>query len=272
VSATAAWVARRIREARAERGLSQADLAKRTGRTQAAVSLWEGGKRVPGLDDLMDLAQALGKDLGYFFPPEEIRQPIAMLLRGTAERIAGQELRGVVDVLLEEAEKSGLPEPTIAISAITPARAASELLTKAQVAVPPIPVDVLAGACGARVIPLEMSDGLSGLVFDLDDGAVIAVNLRHGANRQRFSLAHELGHYLLDHHDRFHIDVDDGAAPGYDWQVERQANEFAAELLMPPDMVSELHATDPDVSSLARRFEVSELAMGYRLVNLGLRD
>jgi transcriptional regulator with XRE-family HTH domain len=272
VSATAAWVARRIREARGESGLSQGELAKRTGRTQAAVSLWEGGKRSPGLDDLLDLARALGKDLGYFFPPDEIRQPIAMLLRGTAERIAGQELRAVVDELLDQAGEIGIPERAIELNAITPVRAASELLAKAGAVLPPIRVDPLARACGALVISLEMSDGLSGLVFDLDDGAVIAVNLRHGTNRRRFSTAHELGHYLLDHHDRFHIDVDDGDAPGYDWQVERHANEFAAELLMPHDMVTKFHAQDPDVSSLARQFEVSELAMGYRLMNLGLRS
>lgn len=116
-----------------------------------------------------------------------------------------------------------------------------------------------------------MSDGLSGLVFEFDDGAVIAVNARHHANRMRFSVGHELGHYLLGHHDRFHIDVGDSDDPGFDWQVERLANQFAAEVLMPRRLVMEHFQLIQDAYLLAGRFQVSELAMGYRLVNLGLK-
>jgi len=271
VSDTAAWVARRIREARTDRGYSQGDLAQRTGRTQAAVSLWESGKRTPGLDDLMDLARALDVEIGFFFPPDEVRQPIAMLLRGTAERIAGTELRKVVDQLLERAEVDGLPAATITVKSTTPSRAADELLEQADIDGLPIPIQQLARDCGALVVELPMSDGLSGLVFEYEDGAVIAVNADHPANRRRFSIAHELGHYLLDHHDRFHIDVDDSDVPGYDWQVERMANEFAAEILMPRNQVIPEFAANPDTHTLAARFKVSEMAMGYRLVNLGLR-
>lgn len=271
MSETAAWIARRIREARTEQGLSQGDLARRTGRTQPAVSLWESGKRIPGLDDLMDLSRELHKELGYFFPPDEVRQPIAMLLRGTVDRIAGRELHEVVDRLLREAEDQGLPAADVEIRATTPSRAADELLQSAGINDAPVPVERLARDCGALVVKLEMSDGLSGLVFEYDGGAVIAINSLHHENRQRFSLAHELGHYLLDHHDRFHIDVDDVDMPGYDWHVERTANEFAAELLMPPAIVHDEHANNPDTLALANRFKVSELAMGYRLVNLGLR-
>lgn len=271
MSETAAWVARRVREARDEQGWTQADLAQRLGRTQTAVSLWEGGKRVPGLDDLLDLSRALGKELGYFFPPDDVRQPIAMLLRGTADRIAGKELRTVLDDLLDETEKRGLPPRSIEVGSSSPVRAADELLEKADVDEPPIPAEHLARQCGVLVVEQKMSDELSGLVFEVDGGAVIAVNSEHSPNRKRFSIAHELGHHLLSHHDRFHIDVTEGDPPGYDWQTERAANEFAAELLMPHGMVASEFAQTPETHRLAKRFKVSELAMGYRLVNLGLR-
>ena len=228
MSETAAWVARRINEARRKQGWSQADLAKRLGRTQTALSLWEGGKRTPGLDDLMDLSRAFDCELGYFFPPDDVRQPIGMLLRGTAERIASRELETLLSGLLTAAEDRGLPPRRIEVGAASPARAADELLEKAGIEKPPVPVGDLAAACGILVIERSMSDDLSGLVFDLADGAVIAVNADHRANRKRFSVAHELGHYLLSHHDRFHIDITEGDPPGYDWQVERAANEFAA--------------------------------------------
>ena len=170
MSETAAWVARRIKEARVDSGLSQADLAKRLGRTQTALSLWEGGKRIPGLDDLVDLSRALDRELGYFFPPDEVRQPIGMLLRGTAARIASRELETLLDALLAEAEKRGLPPQRIEVGATSTARAADELLEKAGIEVPPVPVGDLAAACGILVIKRAMSDDLSGLVFDMHDG------------------------------------------------------------------------------------------------------
>jgi transcriptional regulator with XRE-family HTH domain len=271
VSETAAWVARRIREARDEQGWTQAELARRTERTQAALSLWEGGKRIPGLDDLIDLASALQKELGYFFPPEDVRQPIGMLLRGTAERIASRDLEKILEDLLAEAEQIGMPAAEIEIGATTPTRAADELLEKAGIEEPAVPVDQLARSCGTLVVVRSMPDDLSGLVFEMDHGAVIGVNSEQSDNRQRFSIAHELGHHLLSHHDRFHIDVTEGDPPGYDWQTERAANEFAADLLMPRDMVSARFQKTPDTHHLARDFKVSDLALGYRLVNLGLR-
>jgi transcriptional regulator with XRE-family HTH domain len=59
-------VARRLREARAGLGLNQADLAARLGFTQAAISLWEGEHRRPGIVELDELASALEKPLAYF--------------------------------------------------------------------------------------------------------------------------------------------------------------------------------------------------------------
>jgi transcriptional regulator with XRE-family HTH domain len=271
VSETAAWVARRIREARKEQGWTQAELARRMERTQAALSLWEGGKRTPGLDDLIDLSGALEKELSYFFPPQDVRQPIAMLLRGTAERIASRDLEQVLADLLSESERIGIPSAEVDVGASMPAHAADELLQKAGIEEPPVPVEALARACGVLVIASAMPDELSGLVFGVEPGAVIGVNEGHSENRRRFSIAHELGHHLLSHHDRFHIDVSEGDPPGYDWQTERAANEFAADLLIPREMVIDRFKDAPDTQRLARDFKVSELAMGYRLLNLGLR-
>jgi transcriptional regulator with XRE-family HTH domain len=61
-----AHIAQRLREARAGLKLEQAQLASRVGVTQAAVSLWEGGQRRPGIGDLDQLATALDKPLSYF--------------------------------------------------------------------------------------------------------------------------------------------------------------------------------------------------------------
>jgi hypothetical protein len=93
--------------------------------------------------------------------------------------------------------------------------------------------------------------------------------------RRRFSIAHEVGHYLL------HVgDISDGVfcraadlrpdPESPERLREREANRFAAELLMPEQLVArEVGRHGPDPVALAPLFAVSDLAMGFRLVNLG---
>ena len=66
------------------------------------------------------------------------------------------------------------------------------------------------------------------------------------------------------------MQTSDGEPPGYNWTHEREANEFAAELLM-PEAHLERDAEHNSVSRLARRYQLSEEAMGFRLRRLGVR-
>lgn len=106
--------------------------------------------------------------------------------------------------------------------------------------------------------------------------------LQH-CHRRRFALAHELGHYLL-HYGESRVFVDsptvfsrDGiAAQGVDRQ-EREANAFAAELLMPEQVLVGMIRQQPldafderAVQSLAVKFGVSAHALTIRLTVLGL--
>ena len=120
-----------------------------------------------------------------------------------------------------------------------------------------------------------LKSALSGLLIEFESGPVIGVNRIQPESRQRFTIGHELGHYLLRHHDYFHIDLGVPAAdrdpPGYDWRRERQANEFAANVLMPAAWVRERFLAGRSVPQLLSDFDVSPIAMGYRLTNLGLR-
>jgi Zn-dependent peptidase ImmA (M78 family)/DNA-binding XRE family transcriptional regulator len=268
---TAAWLSQRIREVREEAGFTQAELAARMGRTQTAISYWESGKRLPGLDDLIDLSVAVGKDVMYLLPPEQPRQPMSTILRAETARLASGELDVAVAALLDEAERRPLPDRQLTIRSNQPAHAANELIEAARVKGPPVDVRAVAELCGVLVLSRKLPEPLSGMILELEHGAVIGVNAMHAQVRQRFSIGHELGHHLLRHADRFHIDIDDGAPPGQDYASERAANEFSAELLMPRRFVAPAFDHHPNPSLLARKFDVSELAMGYRLVNLGLR-
>jgi Zn-dependent peptidase ImmA (M78 family) len=122
------------------------------------------------------------------------------------------------------------------------------------------------------VCEAELPGQVSGVLLFVDQHVVIGFNNDHPEVRQRFTIAHELGHYLLSHHDHFHIDLSDahGNPPGYNWQDERAANDFAAAALMPSEMVTHYFEKDRGLEKLAGRFKVSREAMGWRLVNLGL--
>jgi Zn-dependent peptidase ImmA (M78 family) len=235
------------------------------------VSYWEAGKRAPGLDDLIDLSFELGQEIDYFLPPDRTRQPVAAMLRAEAARLASTEMQALVEDLLSAADGADVPEAEIEVGGRQPSHAANELLEKAGISTAPIPVHELAARCGVLVLTHSFPDALSGLVIELDAGAIIGVNAQHAHVRQRFTTAHELGHHLLGHAERFHIDVTDGHQPGYDYRSERAANDFAAELLMPRRILAREFKLDDRTPILANAFEVSEIAMGYRLVNLGLR-
>jgi Zn-dependent peptidase ImmA (M78 family) len=119
---------------------------------------------------------------------------------------------------------------------------AAELLHAASVNRAPVPVETLAERAGA-VIRYEPFDGkLSGMLYRSDDGAVIGVNSLHPAVRQRFSIAHEIGHLLL-HEPELHVDEhafvafrDPESSKASD-PAEIEANQFAAALLMPADLL-----------------------------------
>ncbi len=276
MSETTAWVAQRIRESRLERGLSQAELAERLDRTQTAVSLWEAGKRTAGLDDLIDIADALEIEVGRLLP--RTSRPVVAVLRATAERLVDDQLYAAVDQLACDAEATPIPDRELTVSATAPSHAANELLEKAKINKPPVRVEDLCRRCGALLLRRAFPEALSGLIFAYEEGAVIGVNSEHPETRQRFTMAHELGHYLLGHHeragdydDRFHIDLTEGTPPGFDWRAERSANDFAADLLMPRRLLAAEFEKSENPTKLAEKFDVSQVAMGFRLVNLGLR-
>ena len=274
-SDTAAWVAERIRDARSSRGWTQGELATRLGITQTAISYWESGRRVPGIDDLLNLSAVLERDVRFFLPDERSRPTVRAVLRATTDRLDRGDLYDALRPLLDEMESMAPLPMEIHVLATRPVAAAKEMLDQAGVTSTPVDVVDLARRSGVRVVRGRFDDALSGLIMEFAGGAAIAVNSEHSGARQRFTIGHELGHWVLAHHDVFHIDLgpsaEHGTPPGYDWRHERAANDFAAELLMPAVLVHEAFTRTTSVAELAREFDVSQLAMGYRLANLGLR-
>jgi len=117
-----------------------------------------------------------------------------------------------------------------------------------------------------------------------DGTAVIGVNALHSLSRQRFTIAHELGHLLLHESQDLHVDEAfpirlrsrvSGLAVD---EREIEANQFAAELLMPTELISEDVDSlrdkgvdvDDAIAKLSQKYRVSLEAMTIRLSALKL--
>lgn len=138
-----------------------------------------------------------------------------------------------------------------------------------------LPVDVLGAAkkLGVYVYSAELADKVSGVLvrdpsYGSKSGFVIFVDQDEPAYRQRFTAAHELGHFVL-HKDSIGDRVEDNyllRSEGMSNKQEVEANKFAASLLMPMDMIkAEMEAGNTTISGLAKKFQVSPTAMSIRL-------
>ena len=155
-------------------------------------------------------------------------------------------------------------------------RAAKRILEESPQEIP-VDVEGLARAHGLRVDFQNFEDSLSGMF--IREHGVIAVNTRHPRVRQRFTIAHELGHAIL-HAKQTALFVDDfdilRREHGHHNPKEMQANRFAAELLMPEESIRRLVKPkfdlydEPYMGKLARMFDVSVQAFSTRLVTLSL--
>jgi Zn-dependent peptidase ImmA (M78 family) len=141
----------------------------------------------------------------------------------------------------------------------------------------PLPVDpfVIAQKLGIKAYAADLDRGISGmLVKRAGEDPEIYVHSSDSPNRRRFTCAHELGHYYkrsatgdteweyVEHRDLL-------TSQGNDPE-EIYANQFAASLLMPREEVERRKKEGAGTAILAAEFGVSEDAMHYRLVNLGL--
>ena len=160
-----------------------------------------------------------------------------------------------------------------------------QLLTNQAVKDVPVDVVAIAKKMGLEVRKERAEPDISGfLLRDPKTGfAVIGVNSVQHANRQRFTVAHELGHFLLHRGDKLHVDRgyevklrDIKSSEGTDLE-EKEANLFAAELLMPEQFLAKdllsLGSIDLfdeiQLGKLAKRYKVSTQALAFRLAYLG---
>lgn len=141
----------------------------------------------------------------------------------------------------------------------------------------PVKLGGLARDIGVGAIKVaSMRTGVSGQIAKEDGQYIIRVNRNEARERQRFTIAHELAHYLL------HRDVIDSSPDGITdnvlyrsgapERIEFEANRLAADIVMPLKLIEKRVAeefgglvTEATIESLAASFEVSKAAMEIRL-------
>ena len=131
---------------------------------------------------------------------------------------------------------------------------------------PPIDVEAIANAMGLRIIKTP-EPGWSGALDLRYDPPVIWLDEKENVLRNRFTIAHELGH-LIKHSIPGVKEVFRDSNFRKDFQ-DSQANKWAANLLMPPGVVLAVQRKK-SIAELVDIFQVSKAAMGYMLMKLGL--
>lgn len=147
----------------------------------------------------------------------------------------------------------------------------------------PVDVEQIAREYNIIVRQADLPDEISGVLDNSTGRYIILVNSNQVLVRQRFSIAHELGHYFLHSSDdaekQVHIDKiryyrNNKSSSGTDMK-EIEANVFASELLIPTDELFSILSTgkydifdDKCISSLAKKFGVSSAALSVKIDKL----
>jgi Zn-dependent peptidase ImmA (M78 family) len=145
----------------------------------------------------------------------------------------------------------------------------------------PVPVEAIAEDLLGLRIDDSWDIDCSGMLLPAERRIVVNASEDVAADgqpirRRRFTIAHEVGHWVCHCLEGRApspepsycrpVDLTDAA----DRSLEREANVFAAELLMPEGTVRDLWSSIPDVDACAARFDVSPTAMRWRLISFGL--
>ena len=227
----------RIKQAREICGLTQTHLAQRIGVRQPAIAQYEAEQITPSRDTL----EAIAKETGFlpsFFEQEPIDDfPLGSLCFRARNSLSKQQreqayqcAKTMFELVLKVTSILRLPRPQLPIIQERPATAARVVRTAFGLS-PDTPIRNLTRTLeksGVIVITLPLFipklDAFSTWAKQKTESPIIALISGNPSDRIRFSLAHELAHLVIHQ-----------PARGQLKKIEKEANEFAAEFLLPED-------------------------------------
>lgn len=271
-------IGERLKLARLMAGMSQRELARRVGVTAMSISKYEHTLMMPDAEMLSRLAQVLNVRIEFLLrqaPAVQINPVYRRHRRMSAK--TEQALRAqlqewleryllVESMLPDELNNEWLPSGfPYSVQTLDDAEQAAAALREAwQLGCDPIDnLTELLEDKGIKIGQIEGVDDFDACAFLYDGHAsVIAVNKTRSTERQRFDLAHELGHFMM----RVTGDLDE----------ERAAHRFAAAFLVPAEVVfRELghrrsHLDLLELMKLKEKYGMSLAAWIYRAQDLGI--
>lgn len=275
-------IGERLLRARKAAGLSLRALAEQVGVSQTAINKYEKGELTPSSGQLLKLAKALGVRTEYFLRPTTLQlQGVEYRKRSsTPQKFLDQIAADVTDQAERWIELLGLyPQPPIPkftlpdglpqeVAGDAQIEAVAELIRdKWALGSNPIPdlIDTLESR-GVMVLVTAIEDcaKFDGLAASADGMPVIVVAKEWPGDRQRFTLAHELGHLVL--HDRLAAGLDE----------EKACDHFAGAFLLPRQEVikqigqhrNALEARE--LYMLKQEFGISMLGALFRIKQAGI--
>ena len=291
---------RRLQEARKARGVTQQEVAESLAVARTTVTALEKGERRARPDELIHLARLYGRAVGDFVGSREpvadftvqFRTAIGSAASSDVQQELGQAIQEFqslcedylyLDNLAESPLRRSYP-PEYSIVGTAPEDAAEDVASSERnrlgLGDGPFPRlrETLESDVGIRVFAIELPSRVAG-IFSYTEalGGCIAVNVRHPAERRRWSMAHEYGHFLTR---RFQSEISILGAYTRVPAAERFADAFACSMLMPAAGLRRrfndlARATDgkvtaADICRVAHHYSVSVEAMMLRLEQLRL--
>lgn len=265
----------RLRWARERLMLARTDLASVTGVSVSALTSYEKGSSNPDVRDIEVLAAELGVHPEFFYlhDMEEVPESVVSFRRASKTSKRQQcAARGAAQMAVEffGVIESAFKLPDLQVPEIddaTPEQAAEEVRAQWHLADRPI-ADMMSllESKGVRILSLDhRCKDVDAFCFSRDSVSYIFVSTVKTAERQRFDLAHELGHLVL------HADLSTDGAKSK--ERERQADAFASAFLMPASRIYTQSMKGAPVERILKAkkyWQVSAMAMARRLHDLKL--
>ncbi len=274
-------IGERLKRARAASGLSMADLGSQAGVSANMIKKYEHGDSMPSSSVLIAISKALGVRTEYFFRPNVVQ------LSGVEYRKKASTPKKILNKLtadvLDQAERwfelrnlwPEFPMSEFAAPGNLPAIQVLEDIEDVALAVRQswrLGIDAIGDLIGLLeshgilviTTDSEHADKIDGLQVTVEGVPVVVVSTAWPGCRQRFTLAHELGHLIL--HDLLPSDMDE----------EKACNRFAGAFLYPRDSVlasfgKERHGLNwKELDLLKHEFGISMSAIMFRCKDLGI--
>lgn len=272
---------KRIQRARKALGLSLRDLGDQVALSHAAIKKYEDDEVTPSSDVLIKLGKALRVKVEYFFRPERFTleniqyrkhadMPERHLEEITAKILDQVERRVELENLfpappVQSFSVKNLPKKISNIDEVE--KLAEQIRNQWSLGFDPIPdlIDIFEEQ-GIKVFGIDNDQypKIDGLYAEVNGMPVIVVGDQRPGDRQRFTLAHELGHLLLDNR----------LADGLD--IENCCNRFAGAFLLPKQSLINVlgehrNSIEPrELSLLKQEFGISMTSILHRAEEIGI--